>query len=90
MSDANSVIVIGAGTVGTATALNLQRLGRQVTLIDRAAPGEGTSYGSGSILVPSSIIPVTTPGLISKIPGMLSDPLGPVYMRWSYLPRMLP
>jgi D-amino-acid dehydrogenase len=90
LSDANSVIVIGAGIVGTATGLNLQRLGRQVTLIDRAAPGEGTSYGSGSILVPSSIIPVTTPGLISKIPGMLSDPLGPVYMRWSYLPRMLP
>ena len=90
MADDNTVIVVGAGIVGTATALNLQRLGRRVTLIDRAEPGEGTSYGSGAILVPSSIIPVTTPGLIGKIPSMLSDPLGPVYMRWSYLPRMLP
>ncbi|MEK9754045.1 MAG: FAD-binding oxidoreductase [Rhodospirillaceae bacterium] len=90
MSDANSVIVVGAGIVGTATALNLQRRGRPVTLVDRAEPGEGTSYGSGAILVPSSIIPVTTPGLIGKLPSMLSDPLGPVYMRWSYLPRMLP
>lgn len=84
------MIVVGAGIVGTATALYLQRLGKQVTLVDRKAPGEGTSFGSGAILVPSSIIPVTVPGLIKKLPGMLSDPLGPVYLRWSYLPRTLP
>lgn len=90
MSDARTAIVVGAGIVGAATALNLQRLGWRVTLVDRARPGEGTSFGSGAILVPSSIIPITVPGLIGKIPSMLSDPLGPVYMRWPYLPRMLP
>ena len=35
----DSVAVVGAGIVGVATALNLQRLGRSVVLVDRLEPG---------------------------------------------------
>ncbi len=84
------VAIIGAGIVGVATAIWLQRLGRDVILIDRAGPGEGTSYGNGGVLASCSIVPVTTPGLIRKAPGMLLDPNQPLFLKWGYLPKLAP
>ncbi|MEM7250422.1 MAG: FAD-binding oxidoreductase [Pseudomonadota bacterium] len=83
-----SVLVIGAGIVGISTALRLQRHGLSVSVIDKQPPGEGTSYGNAGVLATSSIIPVTTPGLLKKVPSMLADRYGPLYLRWSYLPKM--
>jgi D-amino-acid dehydrogenase len=37
-----------------------------------------------------SVIPPATPGLWRKVPGFLADPLGPLAIRWSYLPRVAP
>ncbi len=84
------VAVIGAGIVGVSTAIWLQRSGNEVTLIDRLGPGEGTSYGNGGILASCSIVPVTVPGLIGKVPSMLMDRNSPLFLRWSYLPKLLP
>lgn len=84
------IAVIGAGIVGVATAVWLARDGRKVTLIDRQAPGEATSYGNAGVLASASIVPVTVPGLIAKVPAMLLSPDSPLFLRWSYLPRMLP
>ena len=36
------------------------------------------------------MVPVTVPGLISKAPGYLLDKNFPLFMRWSYLPRLAP
>lgn len=85
-------VVIGAGIVGISTAIWLQRAGRQVIVIDRGKPGHdrGTSYGNGGILVPSGVAPVTGPGMLLKSPKMLMDPNFPLFLRWSYLPKMLP
>lgn len=84
------IAVIGAGIVGVATALWLQRAGRDVVLIDRKAPGEEASWGNGGVLAASAIAPVTRPGLIGKAPFMLFDPGKPLFMRWRYLPRLVP
>ncbi len=84
------VAVIGAGIVGVSTAIWLQREGHDVVLIDRAEPGEGTSYGNGGVLASSSVVPVTVPGLISKAPRMLLDPGQPLFLKWPYLPRLMP
>ena len=89
-STSGTVAVIGAGIVGVSTALRLLRHGRDVVLVDRLEPGEGASFGNAGVLASSSIIPVTVPGLMTKVPSMLLDPLGPLYLRWSYLPRMAP
>lgn len=83
-------VVIGAGIVGVSTAIWLQRDGWQVTLIDRAGPGEGTSYGNGGVLATCAMVPVTVPGLLKKAPRMLFDPDQPLFLKWSYLPRLLP
>ncbi|MEQ9642645.1 MAG: FAD-dependent oxidoreductase [Alphaproteobacteria bacterium] len=90
MAPARQVTVIGAGIVGLGCALYLQRDGHTVTLIDRDGPGEGTSYGNAGILATSSVIPNGTPGLWKKVPGMLADPLAPLAVRWSYLPKIAP
>ena len=86
------VVVIGAGIVGVACALELLRDGHAVTIIEPAEPGgeQAASFGNGTLLNPSSVIPVSTPGLWKKIPGYLRDPLGPISIRWRYLPRLLP
>lgn len=84
------IVVIGAGIVGVSTAIWLKRSGHEVTLIDRAAPGQGTSYGNAGLLASSSVAPVTSPGLIGKIPGMLFNPAFPLFMRWAHLPRLMP
>lgn len=84
------IIVAGAGIVGVSTAIWLQRAGHVVTLIDRAGPGAGTSHGNGGVLAAGAVVPVTTPGLLRRAPGMLFDAGQPLFLRWSYLPRLLP
>ena len=89
-SEIEDIIVIGAGIVGVSAALWLQSDGHKVTLVDREGPAAGTSYGNGGILASGSIVPVTVPGLLKKAPGMLFDPDQPLFLKWSYLPRLLP
>ena len=84
------VVVVGAGIVGACCAGWLQRKGFDVTLIERDRPGEATSFGNAGSLSPAAILPVAMPGMHRDIPGWLLDPLGPLTVRWSYLPRALP
>lgn len=84
------VAIIGAGIVGVSTAIWLLRDGHEVVLIDRGAPGDGTSYGNAGVLASCSIVPVTGPGLVANAPRMLFDPRQPLFMKWGYLPRLLP
>ncbi len=86
------VVVIGAGIVGAASALALLRDGHKVTIVEPGEPGgeQAASYGNGCWLSPMSVIPVSHPGLWRKVPGMLADPLGPLAIRWPYLPRLAP
>jgi D-amino-acid dehydrogenase len=83
-------VVVGAGIVGVSSAIWLARQGYDVTLIDRGEPGMGASYGNGCILASCAIVPVTTPGLVRKGPKYLMDPNFPLFLRWSYVPRLLP
>lgn len=57
------VIVLGAGIVGTSIALHLAKRGRAVALVDRQAPGLGTSYGNAGIIEGNTIFPQAFPGL---------------------------
>jgi D-amino-acid dehydrogenase len=86
------VVVIGAGIVGAASALEAQRRGFRVTIVEPGEPGgeQAASYGNGCWLSPMSVIPPSTPGLWRKVPGYLSNPLGPLAIRWSYFPRVAP
>ena len=85
-----SATIIGAGIVGVSAAAFLQREGYKVTIIDRVPPGEGASFGNAGGLAFAEIVPTVHPHMLMKIPGWLLDPLGPLTIRWSYLPKALP
>lgn len=84
------VTVVGAGIVGACCAASLLREGYRVSVIDRAEPGMATSFGNAGSISPSAVLPVAMPGMWRRIPGWLSDPLGPLTIRWSYLPFAAP
>ncbi len=83
-------VVIGAGIVGVSTAIWLQRLGREVLLLDRDTPGQAASFGNSGLLAAWAVAPVTSPSLWREAPRYLVDPDGPLFMRWSHLPKMAP
>ncbi|MEZ2129514.1 MULTISPECIES: NAD(P)/FAD-dependent oxidoreductase [unclassified Sinorhizobium] len=56
-----NAIVLGAGIVGVSTAIHLQRRGCQVTLIDRRAPGEETSFGNAGLIQREGVVPYGFP-----------------------------
>ena len=89
---ARHVVVIGAGAVGAASALAALKEGHRVTILDPAEPGgeQAASYGNGCWLSPMSVIPPAVPGIWKKLPKFLADPLGPLAIRWSYLPQVAP
>lgn len=56
-----SVLVLGAGMVGTCTALHLAQRGHSVTLIDRRVPGRETSHGNAGIIQREAVEPYAFP-----------------------------
>ena len=51
MRDSADAIVIGAGVIGAAVALELARSGRDVVCVDKGpAPGAGSTSASSSII----------------------------------------
>ena len=55
------VVVLGAGMVGTGTALALQARGFDVTLMDRSAPGSETSFGNAGFIQGEAFEPYALP-----------------------------
>ena len=86
------VVVIGAGIVGVASALELMGDGHRVTLLDPGDPGgeQAASFGNGAWISPASVVPMSMPGLWRKLPSYLLDREGPLTIRWSHLPRLAP
>ena len=66
-----TIMVCGAGMVGVATALELQRRGMSVTLIDRRQPGEETSHGNAGIITRTSLAPINSPMLWRQLPKLM-------------------
>jgi D-amino-acid dehydrogenase len=85
-----SVIVIGAGIVGTATARALQRAGHAVTLVDSGEPGKATSYGNAGFIAIDHVLPLARPSTLKRLPQMLMDRNGPLTVHPPSIPSLLP
>ena len=90
MSSGRRAVVVGAGIVGICCALELQKRGWSVTIVDRLAPATGCSFGNAGILASMAVVPVALPGFAWQLPRMLLDPDSPLVIRWGALPKMLP
>ena len=82
--------IIGAGIVGLCAALEIQRAGHRVILVEPGEPGgrQAASYGNGTWINPTAVLPISLPGLWRKVPGFLLDASGPFTIRWRDLPGL--
>jgi len=86
----SQTIVVGAGIIGTTIAYQLQRRGETVVLLDRNEPGTGASYGNMASIAVTEFMPASRPGIWAQMPGWMMDPEGPVRIRPSYMPKLIP
>jgi D-amino-acid dehydrogenase len=88
--ETHSITVLGAGVIGVACAVHLLRDGHRVTIVDRLAPGEACSFGNAGALSSYACLPVSLPGLVWSVPGMLLNPDGALTIRMSYWLTLFP
>ena len=86
----NKIIIIGAGVIGAASALTLQREGHNVLLIDRDSPCSGASFGNAGGIVNGSCVPTAMPGILFDVFKLIGKPLSPLTIRPAYLHKILP
>ncbi|WP_299821524.1 FAD-dependent oxidoreductase [uncultured Jannaschia sp.] len=84
------VAVLGAGIVGLAVALEVQRRGRRVALIAPDDPRGRASFGNAGVVSLGSILPVAGPGLVGRLPRYLLGRDPAVRIRPGALPAAAP
>jgi len=84
------VIVVGAGIIGIAVAAYLAEAGVKVTVVDRTGICEETSSGNAAAFAFTEVLPLAHKGMMRQLPKWLTDPLGPLAIPPSYLPKLLP
>lgn len=85
-----SVGIVGAGIVGICSAIELQRKGWQVTLLDPNGLGTQASSGNAGHFASEQVFPLADPSLLPQLPKILLDPQGPFRVRPAYFLRALP
>ena len=84
------IVIIGAGFVGIATAMWLQKSGHKVTVVDPEPFAQGAYFGNACTIATYANIPVGTLSTIKQIPQLLCNPNSPLSISWSYLPWLMP
>lgn len=84
------ITIIGAGIVGAAVSHALLDAGHQVNLVDtEERQGRATDANAGWI-AHTDIMPLASPKVWRNLPRWVMDPLGPLTIRPSYLPQLMP
>lgn len=89
-SDLPSFAVVGAGVIGLCVALEAQRKGYAVTLMDSNEPGTAASFGNAGYLATELVEPLATPSTMRDAPKLWLNPNGPVCIPWKHLPKAVP
>ena len=72
-SEKQHTIIIGGGVIGAFCAWYLSKAGRRVTIVDQNTFGAGCSHGNCGYVSPSHVLPLPSPGQISRgLKGMFS------------------
>jgi D-amino-acid dehydrogenase len=84
------IAVVGAGIVGLAVAYHLIKDGAQVTVIDRDPEGDKASFGNAGGIAVTEVVPASAPGTLWRVFGWIADPLGPLAVRPTHAPKLIP
>ncbi len=92
MTIKSDALIIGGGPVGLSCAYYLLKSGRKVTILDAKEIGKGSGSGNAGHIVPSHIIPLAAPGVVTSALKWMLDPahspfgmkvsLDPNYIAW--------
>jgi D-amino-acid dehydrogenase len=82
-----SAIVLGAGMIGVASALHLQRRGWSVAVVDRKEPGQETSYGNTGIIQSEIVRPMPMPRDVASLLEIAAGRTNDVHYRLHWLPH---
>ena len=83
--------IVGVGIQGISNALFLQKKGFEVTIFDKNEPGShAASYGNAGHFSPYASVPINRPDVLTDVPAMLLSSTGPLALKWSYVPKMIP
>ena len=77
----SNIGIIGSGIIGLSSAYYLQKSGHHVTLIDQGDLSDGCSIGNAGMIVPSHLIPLAAPGMISKGIRWMFNSSSPFYVK---------
>jgi D-amino-acid dehydrogenase len=80
-SEKVDVLILGAGIIGLSLAVELQKSGRHVTVIDKGDVGFGCSYGNAGWMTPCFSMPLPQPGMFWKSIGWLLDQDSPLRIK---------
>src|SRR3954454_19930729 len=86
----SDVIVLGAGIVGVSAALHLAKRGVGVTLVDRRAPGEETSYGNAGVIEGNTLFPHPFPAGFGALLRVALKRATEANYHLSFLPQVAP
>jgi D-amino-acid dehydrogenase len=85
--------IVGRGIIGLSSAYYLSKAGHHVTIIEQSDLKDGCSFGNAGMIVPSHLIPLAAPGMISKGIRWMFNSTSPFYVkprlngdliRWGY------
>lgn len=76
-----SVIVVGAGAIGLASAFHLRKSGADVTVIDPAPLAQKASGHNAGWLIPSMSTPVPAPGMLPQAMKWMLQRDSPLYIK---------
>jgi D-amino-acid dehydrogenase len=88
------IAIVGGGIIGLCSAYYLQKSGHEVHVYDTHDFDDSCSYGNAGMIVPSHMIPLAAPGMISKGLKWMFKASSPFYvhpqmhysfLRWLYL-----
>lgn len=82
------VLVLGAGIVGTSTALHLQQRGLLTCLADWREPGSGTSHGNAGLIERASVVPYSFPQAPLALLRYAGNRQSDVHFQWRALPGL--
>lgn len=75
------VVIVGGGIIGLCSAYYVAQVGHEVTIIDKSNMEDGCSYGNAGMIVPSHVIPLAQPGMISQGVKWMFDSKSPFYVK---------
>jgi len=77
----SNIGIIGGGIIGLSSAYYLTKAGHKVTIIEQSDLKDGCSFGNAGMIVPSHIIPLAAPGMISKGIRWMFNSTSPFYVK---------